>query len=106
MVKNILLSNIAKAIFTVNRHAKTAPEPQHLYHIKKEAINQLLTEGRAEELGLHFSDHPKFSNQHSTVLVSVDYYYFHIIHEIEVFEKIKYLDYIDQTYLYYRNYIS
>lgn len=29
-------------------------------------------------MGLHFSDHPKLSNQHSTLLVKVDDYYFHI----------------------------
>src|SRR5690625_2692829 len=98
MVKNILLQDIAKAIFTINRHAKTAPEPQHLYRIKKESINKLLTEGRAEKLGLHFSDHPKFSNQHSTVLVSVDDYYFHILPEKEDFEKFQHLDALDQNY--------
>ncbi|HLS61015.1 MAG TPA: YkyB family protein [Virgibacillus sp.] len=98
MVKNILLQDIAKAIFTINRHAKTAPEPQHLYHIKKESINKLLTEGRAEKLGLHFSDHPKFSNQHSTVLVSVDDYYFHILPEKEDFEKFEHLGSLDQNY--------
>lgn len=38
------IHELAQAIFSVNRHAKTAPEPQHLYFIKKEAINKLLRE--------------------------------------------------------------
>src|SRR5690625_5854769 len=76
--QEIPLPELAKAIYTINRHAKTAPEPQHLYHIKKETINRLLREKRAKKVGLHFSDHPKLSNQHSTSLIKVDNYYFHI----------------------------
>lgn len=30
--------NIAKAIYTVNRHAKTAPNPKFLYLLKKRAV--------------------------------------------------------------------
>src|SRR5690625_278763 len=98
MVKNILLSNIAKAIFTVSRHAKTAPGRHPLYHINKESINQLLSAGRAERIWLHFADHPKFSNQHSPVLVSVDDDYSHILPEKEDFEKFEHLGSLDQNY--------
>ncbi len=45
----IPLNELAKALFTINRHAKTAPEPRHLYYIKKESINRLLKENRAEK---------------------------------------------------------
>ncbi|SHG24516.1 YkyB family protein [Ornithinibacillus halophilus] len=94
----IPVSELAKAIYTVNRHAKTAPEPGHLYHIKKESINRLLQERRAKKVGLHFSDHPKFSNQHSTLLVKVDNYYFHIPPSKEDFQELEHLGTLDHDY--------
>lgn len=98
MNKKASLSQIAKALYTVNRHAKTAPEPQHLYQIKKETIHQLLSENRAKKIGLHFSNHPKFSNQHSTILISVANYYFHILPEKRDFEELNHLGDLDQNY--------
>lgn|SRR5690625_2805350 len=98
MNKKIPLSEISKAIFTINRHAKTAPEPQHLYHIKKEAIDRLLAENRAKKVGLHFSNHPKLSNQHSTILISVGDYYFHILPEKQDFEELDHLGALDESY--------
>jgi hypothetical protein len=98
MDKNIPLAEIAKALFTINRHAKTAPEPQHLYQIKKEAIDRLLAENRAKKIGLHFSNHPKLSNQHSTILISVDDYYFHILPEKQDFEELDHLGALDENY--------
>lgn len=98
MSEKIPIKEIAKALFTINRHAKTAPEPQHLYHLKKEAIQKLLAEKRAKKVGLHFSNHPKFSNQHSTILVSVDDYYFHILPEKKDFEELKHLGKLDQNF--------
>lgn len=92
------VSDLAKALFTINRHAKTAPEPKHLYFIKKETIKKLLMENRAEKVGLHFSDHPKFSNQHSTLLVKVDCYYFHIPPEKNDFNQLEHLGTLDQSY--------
>lgn len=96
--QTIPLSEIARAIYTVNRHAKTAPEPQHLYFIKKEAIKRLLHKKQAVKVGLHFSDHPKFSNQHSTLLVRVDDYYFHVPPEKEDFKTLGHLGTLDQGY--------
>ncbi|SET28722.1 YkyB-like protein [Oceanobacillus limi] len=92
------LSDLAKAIYTINRHAKTAPEPGHLYFIKKESIKRLLQERRAVKIGLHFSDHPKFSNQHSTLLVKVDQYYFHIPPSKEDFKELEHLGTLDHNY--------
>ena len=92
------LKELAQALYTVNRHAKTAPEPQHLYYIKKETIHKLLKENRAKKIGLHFSDHPKFSNQHSTLLVQVDEYYFHIPPTKEDFKQLEHLGALDQNY--------
>lgn len=98
MEKHIPVKEIAKALYTVNRHAKTAPEPRHLYYIKKEAINRLLKENKAERIGLHFSEHPKLSNQHSTLLVKVDDYYFHILPTKKDFEQLRHLGSLDQNY--------
>ncbi|OZU90479.1 hypothetical protein CIL03_04855 [Virgibacillus indicus] len=98
MTDSVRLNDIAKAIFTVNRHAKTAPEPQHLYFIKKEAITRLLKEKRAAKIGLHYSDHPKLSNQHSTLLVKVDDYYFHIPPSKEDFKELEHLGALDENY--------
>jgi hypothetical protein len=92
------LHDLARALYTVNRHAKTAPEPQHLYFIKKETIKRLLKEKRAKKIGLHFSEHPKLSNQHSTLLVQVDDYYFHIPPTKEDFQELKHLGQLDQNF--------
>ncbi|HLR01956.1 MAG TPA: YkyB family protein [Virgibacillus sp.] len=92
------LDEIAKALFTVNRHAKTAPEPQHLYYIKKEAIKRLLENDDAEKIGLHFSDHPKYSNQYSTLLVKVGDYFFHVPPVKQDFKELKHLGTLDQSY--------
>ncbi|GAB4072251.1 hypothetical protein GCM10028778_02050 [Barrientosiimonas marina] len=96
--ESIPLDELAQALFTINRHAKTAPEPKHLYTIKKESIKRLLKESRAEKIGLHFSDHPKFSNQNSTLLVKVDKYFFHIPPAKDDFRQLDHLGKLDQNY--------
>lgn len=98
MHENIPLDNLAKAIFTINRHAKTALKPKHLYQLKKESIHRLLRENKAEKIGLHYSDHPKFSNQHSTLLVKINDYYFHIPPSKEDFKKLDHLGGLDQDF--------
>lgn len=98
MKQDIPLKNLAQAIFTINRHAKTAPEPQHLYYIKKESINRLLKEKKAKKIGLHFSNRPRLSNQHSTLLVKVDNYYFHIPPSKEDFKQLRHLGKLDENY--------
>ncbi|WP_138415133.1 YkyB family protein [Aquibacillus sediminis] len=92
------LESIAQALFIVNRHAKTALEPKQLYHLKKHTITKLLKENRATKVGLHFSDHPKFSHQHSTLLVKVSDYYFHIPPTKEDFKTMKHLGNVDKNY--------
>ncbi|WLV26001.1 YkyB family protein [Aciduricibacillus chroicocephali] len=89
---------LAKALYTINRHAKTAPEPQHLYYLKKSAIEKLLKENKAKKIGLHFSENPKMSSQHSTLLIKVAQYYFHIPPTKEDFKKLKHLGEQDQNY--------
>ena len=58
---------LAIAIYTVNRHAKTAPDNKQLYTLKKSALDKLIESGQAEKVGLHFVDNPKFSKRRSAV---------------------------------------
>lgn len=92
------IEELAKAIFTVNRHAKTALEPQHLYSIKKAAIEKLLKENSAEKIGLHFSNNPKYSNQHSTLLIKVDNYYFHLPPTKQDMNSLQHLGQLDEDF--------
>ena len=72
------VETLAKAIFIVNRHAKTALDSKFLYSLKHAAIKKMLEEGKAKKVGLHFSRNPRFSQQQLDVLVSCGNYYFHI----------------------------
>ncbi|PXW92650.1 YkyB-like protein [Streptohalobacillus salinus] len=90
-------NELAKAIFIINRHAKTAPEPKELYQLKKQAIDKLIAEKRAKKIGLQFSEKPKLSRQHSTVLVKVGDFYFHIPPSKEDFNQIEHLGALDQN---------
>lgn len=98
MSHSFYVDELAKAVFIVNRHAKTALEPQHLYSIKKLTIEKLLREHKAEKIGLHFSNNPKFSNQHSTLLVKVGQYYFHLPPSKKDFDHLTHLGNLDQNY--------
>jgi hypothetical protein len=98
MSEEFSLNDIAKALYTINRHAKTAPNPKHLYSMKKEAICQLIKRKQAKKIGLHFSNHPKLSNQHSTLLVKVDEYYFHIPPTKEDFKNLDHLGSLDESF--------
>ncbi|RKD26843.1 hypothetical protein BEP19_16660 [Ammoniphilus oxalaticus] len=74
------IGNLAKALFVVNRHAKTSPQPQKLYQLKTDVIEKLITEGKAEKVGLQQSPNPsKFHQQTCNTLVKVEEYGFHII---------------------------
>ncbi|HZG72246.1 MAG TPA: YkyB family protein [Chondromyces sp.] len=87
--------NLAKAIFTVNRHAKTATNPKHLYFLKKKALQKMIKEGRAKKVGLHYSANPKFSQQQSDVLVTCGEYTFHMPPCKEDFENLQHLGHLD-----------
>ena len=91
-------SEIAKAIFTVNRHAKTATDNQYLYALKKEALHLMIQQNRAQKLGLHFSKNPRKSQQQSSVLVKCGDYYFHMLPRKEDFHTLKHLGDLDETY--------
>ncbi|MBW8348722.1 hypothetical protein K0H71_04550 [Bacillus sp. IITD106] len=90
------IQNLAQAIFTVNRHAKTAINPKFLYSLKKTALNKMIQEKKASKIGLHFSRNPKFSQQQSDVLVECGDYTFHIPPTKEDFEHLPHLGHLDQ----------
>ncbi|WP_028782594.1 YkyB family protein [Thalassobacillus devorans] len=89
---------LAESLFIINRHAKTAPNPKELYDLKKHTIQKLLKQNRAEKVGLHYSDHPKLSQQHSTLLIQVANYYFHIPARKQDFQKVQHLGELDRNY--------
>ncbi len=43
------IENLSKAVYTVNRHAKTAPNPKYLYLLKKRALQKLVKEGKGKK---------------------------------------------------------
>jgi hypothetical protein len=92
------LENLSRAIFTVNRHAKTATNPKYLYLLKRKALEKLLAEGKAKKEGLHFSRNPKYSQQQSDVLVSAGDYYFHMPPSKEDFMNLPHLGHLKDTY--------
>lgn len=75
---DLTVENLAQAVFIVNRHAKTAPNPKYLYKLKHESLKKLIKEGKAKKIGLHFSENPRNSQQQSDVLVECGRYTFHI----------------------------
>lgn len=91
------IENLSQAIFTVNRHAKTAPNPKFLYQLKQDAIKKMLQEGKAQKTGLHFSNNPRNSQQQSDVLVVCGDYTFHIPPTKKDFEQLPHLGKLDQS---------
>ncbi|PLR80532.1 hypothetical protein CVD25_20425 [Bacillus canaveralius] len=89
--------NLSQAIFTVNRHAKTAPNPKYLYRLKKEAINKMIGEGKAKKVGLHFSRNPRNSQQQSDVLVVCGHYSFHIPPTKDDFKELPHLGSLNEA---------
>jgi hypothetical protein len=89
------LENLSQAIFIVNRHAKTAPNPKFLYKLKYTALHKLIKEGKAKKVGLHFSNNPKFSQQQSDVLISCGKYTFHLPPSKNDFAELPHLGKLD-----------
>ncbi|WP_080846776.1 YkyB family protein [Cytobacillus gottheilii] len=91
------VDNLSQAIFTVNRHAKTATNPKFLYKLKQVALQKMLKKGLAEKVGLHFSANPKYSQQQSDVLVKCGDYTFHLPPSKQDFDNLPHLGKLDQT---------
>ncbi|WP_347860725.1 YkyB family protein [Salimicrobium sp. PL1-032A] len=92
------LLEIAESLFIVNRHAKTAPDPRQLYELKKQTVSKLLKEKKAKKIGLHYSNHPRLSQQHSNLLIEVSGYYFHVPAEKRDFNELEHLGEVDTSY--------
>ncbi|GEM01204.1 YkyB-like protein [Halolactibacillus halophilus] len=92
------VNEIAQALFVINRHAKTAIDPKELYGLKKQTIDQLLKTNQAKKIGLQYSNRPKLSCQHSTLLVKVGQYFFHIPPTKQDFKTFEHLGELDQNY--------
>jgi hypothetical protein len=89
------IDNLSQAIFIVNRHAKTAPNPKFLYELKRKSLQKLIQEGKARKEGLHFSKNPKYSKQQSDVLVVCGNYSFHLPPSKQDFENLPHLGKLD-----------
>lgn len=100
------IENLSQAIFIVNRHAKTAPNPKFLYKLKHDALQKLLKEGKAKKVGLHFSNNPKFSQQQSDVLVTCGKYSFHLPPSKNDFTTLPHLGKLQENVRNPRAYIS
>ncbi|WP_066192751.1 MULTISPECIES: YkyB family protein [Gracilibacillus] len=91
-------NEMGEALFIVNRHTKTAPDPSKLYHLKKEAIQKLLKEGKATKIGLHYSNNPRHSKQHSVLLIQIGNFYFHIPPDKHDLKTLPHLGKLDESY--------
>lgn len=91
------IENLSQAIFIVNRHAKTAPNPKFLYQLKFSALHKLICEGKAQKIGLHFSNNPKFSQQQSDVLIQCGNYTFHLPPSKSDFVELPHLGKLDHN---------
>lgn len=91
------VENLSKAIFIVNKHAKTALNPKFLYQLKKTALQKMIEKGQAKKMGLHFSRNPKFSQQQSTVVVECGEYNFHIPPTKQDFKELPHLGNLDDV---------
>jgi hypothetical protein len=98
MIRTTDEERIATAIYTVNRHAKTAIDNKPLYELKKLALQKMLKENKAKKVGLHFVRNPKFSQQQSSVLIQCADYFFHVIPVKEDFKNLPHLGHLDDTY--------
>ncbi|MBM4764337.1 YkyB family protein [Bacillus sp. B15-48] len=94
---SLTIENLSQAIYIVNRHAKTAPNPKFLYHLKHEALLKLVREGKAKKIGLHFSRNPKLSQQQSDVLIVCGEYSFHIPPTKSDFDVLPHLGKLDSA---------
>ncbi|MGG0656829.1 YkyB family protein [Rummeliibacillus pycnus] len=89
---------IATAIYTVNKHAKTALDNRSLYTLKRLALEKMIRTGRANRLGLHFVKKPRYSQQQSAVVIQCADYYFHTLPKKEDFKQLPHLGHLDETY--------
>lgn len=92
--KPIDIKAIQHALYTVNRHAKTALDSSQLYYLKRKTLDKLLSDKLAQKLHLEYSINPRQGLQSSVVVVRVgtpncsNPYYFHTFAEKDDFNKL------------------
>lgn len=91
------IENISQAISVVNKHAKTAINPKFLYKLKQVSMQKLLDEGKAKKIGLHFSKHPRNSQQQSDILVECGSFTFHMPPTKQDFQTLPHLGSLDNN---------
>lgn len=89
------MESIKHALYSVNRHVKTAIDKHELYDLKNKTLQKLIKVGHAEKMWLEYSAHPGKSKQSTVVLVKVgiktqgDPHYFHTIPEKDDYQFLK-----------------
>jgi hypothetical protein len=82
-VATIPISQIAKALYTINRRTKIDKKAGKLYGLKKEVIEKLIQKGYAEKVGLQLFAYTANHPPSLTVLVEIyansKVYYFHTL---------------------------
>lgn len=98
MALSVSDQRLALAIFTVNKHAKTAPNNQFLYELKREALQKMMDEKRANKLGLHFVQRAQRSKQNSVVVVECGDYFFHTLPTKQDMKQLPHLGSLDSSF--------
>lgn len=89
------LEAIKHALYSVNRHAKTAIDKRELYDLKYNTLQKLIKSGHAKKMCLEYSTQPGKSQQSTVVLVKVgmktreEPLYFHMLPEKDDFKSLK-----------------
>lgn len=89
------IESIKQALYSVNRHAKTAISKRELYDLKYKTLQKLIKIGQAKKIRLEYSTQPGRSQQSTVVLVKVGLnskekpLYFHMIPEKDDFKMLK-----------------
>ena len=89
---------LAGAIYIINKHAKTAPDNEFLYKLKKAALMKMIEGGLANKVGLQSVPNPKFSRRQSAVLITCGEFHFHLPPTREEIKELQHLGEPDPDY--------
>lgn len=89
---------LAGAIYIINKHAKTAPDNEFLYKLKKAALMKMVENGFAEKIGLQSVPNPKLSRRQSAVLITCGEFHFHLPPTREEMKELPHLGEPDPDY--------
>lgn len=89
------MESIKHALYSVNRHVKTAIDKRELYELKSKTLQKLLKIGHAKKMWLEYSAKPGKSKQSTVLLVKVgiktqgEPHYFHMIPDKDDYGSLK-----------------